>query len=90
MESIDTDLEIHSCKLYHVLIFLDHCSYSNFIELVFMADDPEDPLGLEMPKAICSVACPAHSVELQLFGDVVTAVASLTFASGQPQPILCN
>lgn len=32
--------------------------------MMFMVDDPEDPLGLEMPKAICSVAYQKHSVEL--------------------------
>ena len=68
MESIDIDLEICNCKLYHVAVFLDHCSYSNIIVMLFMADNPEDPLGLEMPKAICSVAYPEHSVELSSWG----------------------
>lgn len=56
MESIDIDLEICNCKLYHAPVFLEHCSHSSTIVMLFVADDSEDPLGLEMPKAICCLS----------------------------------
>lgn len=68
MESIDIDLEICNCKLYHAPVFLEHCSHSSTIVTLFVADNSEDLLGLEMPKAICSVAYPEHSVELGSWG----------------------
>lgn len=68
LESIDMKLETCNCKLYHVLVFLDHCSYSYIFVTLFMADDLEDPLGLEMHKAICSVAYPEHIAELSSWG----------------------
>lgn len=64
MESIDIDPEICNCKLYHAPVFLEHCSHSSTVVMLFLADDSEDPLGLEMPEAICSVAYPEHSLEL--------------------------
>lgn len=36
--------------------------------MLFVGDDSEDPLGLELPEAICSVAYPEHSVELGSWG----------------------
>lgn len=64
LERIDIDLQICNCRLYHVLVFLDDCNCSSIIVKLFMADDPEDPLGLEKPRAIYSIAYPEYSEEI--------------------------
>lgn len=68
LESIGIDLEICNCKLYHAPVFWEYYSHSSTIVRLFVADDSEDLLGLDMPKAICSVGYPEHSVELCSWG----------------------